>query len=197
MAKYSFELKMKIVHEYLEGKGGCGFLAQKHAIKNKSQVKNWINTYREFGEDGLLRKRQNQNYSVQFKSDAIELYLTSELSYREVANQLGMNNPALIANWMRIFRESGIEGLSKRKGRPSTLTTEKNQANRPVNEKLTNTDKIMDDKERIRVLEKRVREIEIKNAFLKELRKLRKQEAQQRRMKQSHESSPASEDPSN
>ena len=38
---------------------------------------------------------------------------------------LEMNNPALIANWMRNFREAGIEGLSKEKGRPLTLTQEK------------------------------------------------------------------------
>ncbi|SET15558.1 Transposase and inactivated derivatives, partial [Enterococcus malodoratus] len=95
MAKYSFELKVKIVQEYLDGKGGAKYLSKKHGIKSERQVKDWINVYREFGEEGLLRKRQNQIYSVQFKMDAIELYQTSELSYREVANQLGMNNPTL------------------------------------------------------------------------------------------------------
>jgi len=72
-----------------------------------------------------LRKHQNQKYSVQFKLNALELYQTSEMSYREVASTLEMNNPALIANWMRNFREAGIEGLSKEKGRPLTLTRKK------------------------------------------------------------------------
>ncbi|MCD5041473.1 transposase, partial [Enterococcus faecium] len=76
MAKYTFELKLKIVHDYLDGKGGSDYLAKKYSIKAPSQVKRWINAYQEFGEEGLVRKRQKKKYSVQFKLDAIELYLT-------------------------------------------------------------------------------------------------------------------------
>jgi transposase len=191
MAKYSFEFKMKIVQEYLEGKGGSRFLSIKYGVKSPKQVQTWINTYRELGEEGLLRKRQNQKYSVQFKLNAIELYQTSEMSYREVANTLKINNPALIVAWMRQFRVAGIEGLSKSKGRPPTLT-KKNE--KPKKSKIKTT---MEDQDRIKVLEKQVRSLQIENAFLKELRKLRKQEAQQRRMNQSQELSPASEDHSN
>ena len=197
MAKYSFEFKLNVVQEYLAGNGGYGFLAKKHGIKSESQLQRWVNNYHEFGEEGLLRKRENQKYSVQFKLNAIELYQISEMSYREVANQLDIHNPSLVANWMQAFRKEGIDGLSKRKGRPPTLTTEENKKIGPESKKIPDINEVTNDKERIKELEKRVRELEIKNAFLKELRKLRKQEAQQRRMKQSPKSSPASEDPSN
>ncbi|MFS0982355.1 helix-turn-helix domain-containing protein, partial [Enterococcus casseliflavus] len=86
MAKYPFELKLKIVKEYLSGVGGYRYLANKYGISSKSQVSNWVNAYREYGEEGLLRKHQNQKYSVQFKLNALELYQTSEMSYREVAS---------------------------------------------------------------------------------------------------------------
>ena len=46
MAKYSFELKVKIVQEYLDGKGGAKYLSKKHGIKSERQVKDWINVYR-------------------------------------------------------------------------------------------------------------------------------------------------------
>ncbi|EHK9432864.1 helix-turn-helix domain-containing protein, partial [Enterococcus faecalis] len=39
------------------------------------------------------------------------------MSYQEVANLLKMNNPSLIANWLRTYQKFGIEGLSKQKGR--------------------------------------------------------------------------------
>ncbi|MDH6365853.1 transposase [Enterococcus sp. PF1-24] len=191
MAKYSFELKLKIVKEYLEGKGGYRYLTKKHSIENYSQVRSWINAYREFGVDGLLRKRQNQNFSVHFKLNAVELYQTSELSYREVANRFEINNPSLIANWMRKFRAEGIEGLSKTKGRPPTLPKKKEQT------KKDSIKETPEEHNRIKELEKQVRTLQIENAFLKEMRKLRKQEAQKRRMNQSHESSTASEDHSN
>ncbi|PQC94048.1 transposase, partial [Enterococcus faecium] len=41
MAKYTFELKLKIVHDYLDGKGGSDYLAKKYSIKAPSQVKRW------------------------------------------------------------------------------------------------------------------------------------------------------------
>lgn len=191
MTKYSFEFKLKVVGEYLNGAGGYAYLADKCGVTDKKLVRNWVNAYREFGEEGLLRKRQNKKYSVQFKLDAIELYQTSEMSYREIANTLEMNNPALIANWMRKFREAGIDGLSKLKGRPPILPRKKE-------DKKKNTVKTTsEERDRIKELEKQVRSLQIENAFLKELRKLRKQEAQQRHKNQSHESSPASEDHSN
>lgn len=191
MANYSFEVKMAVVQDYLDGKGGYAYLAKKHSIKNKEQVLQWVNSYRDFGEEGLLRKRENQKYSVHFKLNAIELYQTSELSYREVASSLGMNNPSLIANWMRNFRAEGIDGLSKTKGRPSTLTKKKEVKKKQMSQESS------EERDRIKELEKQVRSLQIENAFLKELRKLRKQEAQQSRRNQSLESSQASEDHSN
>ncbi|WP_277904049.1 transposase, partial [Enterococcus lactis] len=53
MAKYTFELKLEIVHDYLDGKDGSDYLAKKYSIKAPSQVKRWINAYQEFGEEGL------------------------------------------------------------------------------------------------------------------------------------------------
>lgn len=187
MVKYNFELKLKIVHDYLNGAGGYQYLAQKHGVKNKTQVRAWIYAYKEFGEEGLLRRRQNQHYSVQEKLNAIELYQTSEMSYREVTNQLEMNNYALIANWIRIFRSEGIEGLSRRKGRPKKMSKKKE------NHKKKKSIPSPAEQERIQALEQQVHSLQIENAFLKELRKLRQQEALQKQMKKLRESSTASE----
>lgn len=92
---------------------------------------------------------------------------------------------------MRKFRNDGIDGLSKTKGCPSALAEKKEQ------KKKRSIETTPEEQDRIKELEKQVRSLQIENAFLKELRKLRKQEAQQRRTNQSHESSTASEDPSN
>lgn len=191
MTEYGFEIKLKVVQDYLDGKGGYRYLAKKYGVKNADQVRSWINSYQQFGEEGLFRKHYDNTYSVQFKMDAIELYQTSELSYREVANRLGMRNHALIASWMRSFRDDGIKGLSKPKGRPPTVPKKKEKPKKDF-VKVTS-----EERDRIKELEKQVRSLQIENAFLKELRKLRNQEAQQRRTNQSHESSTTSEDHSN
>lgn len=180
-----------MVQKYLDGEGGYSYLAKKYRVKGKSQIRKWVNAYEEFGKEGLSRMHQNKKYSVQFKLDAIELYQMSEMSYREVANTLGINNPPLITSWVRKFREDGVEGLSKSKGRPSNMPKKNNEIEKKIS-KITPRES-----ERIKELEKQVRSLQIENAFLKELRKLRKQEAQQRRKNQSHVSSTASEDHSN
>lgn len=121
MAKYSFEFKLKMVQKQLNGEGGDSYLAKNYRVKDKSQIRKWVNAYKEFGKEVLFRMRQNKKYSVQFKLDAIALYQMSEMSYREVANALDINNPSLITSWVRKFRENGVEGLSKPKGRPSNM----------------------------------------------------------------------------
>ena len=97
MAKYSYEFKKKVVQAYLNGEGGYTHLAEKYDVKNKRQVLNWVHSYNELGDDGLIRSRQNKKYSFQFKLSVVELYLSSEVSYQELALSQGINNSALIA----------------------------------------------------------------------------------------------------
>jgi len=118
MSKYRFELKLEIVKAYISGEGGVRYLAKKYGIKSKSNVKDWVNAYREFGEEGLHVKRKKEKYAVQRKQEAVELYLSSEMSIREVANQIGINSPPLVSTWISKYRENGIDGLTGVRGRP-------------------------------------------------------------------------------
>ena len=117
MAKYSFEFKMEIVQAYLNGEGGYRYLSNKYNI-HSSILKTWVASYREFGKDGLLRSRKNKKYSFQFKLSVVELYLSSEVSYKELALSKGINNPSLITKWVNDFRIAGPDALKpKKKGR--------------------------------------------------------------------------------
>ena len=127
MAKYSYDLKKKIVEEYLNGNAGHKILAKKYQI-GESQVRRWINNYKHFGDEGLMRSRNKRVYSVAFKLEAITRYETSECSYQQLALELGLTNPSIIANWHRQYREEGIEGLRPHKrGRPVTKKDDHNQ----------------------------------------------------------------------
>jgi len=54
-----------------------------------------------------MRSRKNNNYSFQFKLSVVELYLSSEVSYQELAISQGINNASLIVGWVRDFRVAG------------------------------------------------------------------------------------------
>ncbi len=94
MAKYNLEFKLKIVKEYLEGNIGYASLAKKYNIKSESELKRWVNAYKTQGYEGLEVKRKNNKYTLEFKLNTVNLYLTEE----------------------------GIEGLKpKKRGKPSNM----------------------------------------------------------------------------
>ena len=63
---------------YLNAEGGYRYLASKYNIPAKRRIEEWVHAYREFGEEGLMRSRQNKKYTFQFKLSMVELYLSSE-----------------------------------------------------------------------------------------------------------------------
>ena len=122
MAKYSTEFKMKVVKEYLESNISYKSLSDKYCIPSESVIKSWVNAYKSQGYEGLKVKRQNTQYTLEYKLNVVNLYLTGEMSYQSLANELKINNPSIIARWVNDFREKGIEGLKpKKRGRPSKM----------------------------------------------------------------------------
>jgi transposase len=188
MAKYSFNFKQKIVQAYLNGEGSYPYLAKKYGVPAWSNVKKWVKSYDEFGPDGLLRSRKNETYSFDFKLHIVELYLSTEISYQELALSVGMNNPPLIAKWVNDYRIAGPDALKpKRKGRQLKVAKSKDIA-------PSSKDKRNKDSEYLKQLEEENLKLRIENAYLKELRRLRLEGIPQ---KKKRESSTASEENSN
>ena len=170
MAKYSFEFKKKVVLEYINGKGGTQYLSTKYGLGSNSQLRKWLAAYKEFGDEGLKRSRKKENYSFEKKLSVVELYLSSEISYQDLALQEGITNPSMIVNWVNRFRVAGPDALRPRKkGRKKTLnTSDDNTQNKPVEESSVDTSA-----EHVKELEDELLKLRIENAFLKELRRLR------------------------
>jgi len=191
VAKYSFEFKKKVVNAYLNGEGGFIFLAGKYGIAHKRSIQIWVSSYNEFGDEGLLRSRKNNYYTFEYKLHVVELYLSSEVSYQELALAQGINNPALLTKWVSNFRIAGTDALRpKKKGRKKSLD---------LNEKkVTTTDitiPVDTSAEHVKQLEDELLKLRIENAYLKELRRLRLEE--EALLKKQRESSTASGESSN
>ena len=185
------EFKKKVVQEYLDGKGGYAYIAKQNGIPAESLLRRWVNAYKKFGDEGLLRSRKNKNYSFQFKLFVVELYLTSEVSYQELALSQGINNPSLLVKWVNDFRISGTEALRpKKKGRKKTLDIKEfKKPSNPIEVKSVDTSA-----EHVKELEDELLKLRIENAYLKELRRLRLEE--ETLLKKQRESSTVSEDSS-
>lgn len=194
MAKYSFEFKKKVVLEYIAGGGGIDYLSKKYCLGSSTQLRKWVNAYKKFGDEGLFRSRKQKKYSFEFKLYVVELYLSSEVSYQQLALSQGINNPAMLTKWVNDFRIAGPDALRpKKKGRKKTL----NLKDINKNSTILKTDAIVVDTsaEHVRELEDELLKLRIENAFLKELRRLRLED--EAKMRDAQESSTASEDSSN
>ena len=122
MAKYSTEFKAKVVKEYLESNISYKNLSDKYCIPSESIVKTWVNAYKSQGYEGVKVKRENRQYTLEFKLNVLNLYLPGEMSYQSLANNLKINNPSIITRWVNEYRKKGIEGLkAKKRGRPSKM----------------------------------------------------------------------------
>lgn len=189
MAKYSLEFKLQVVTEYLNGEGSYRIIAKKYNIPDTKPIRDWVSIYETLGIDGLARKRENATYSLEFKLHVVECYLTTEITYKDLAISSGIRNPASIASWVSKYRKEGIDGLSGKKGRPPAMKSNKEQNN-------TIKDIQPDEQsEYVKQLEKELLHLRIENAYLKELRRLRLEDA--RKQKELQESSKASEKNSN
>ena len=192
MAKYSFEFKKNVVLAYINGEGGYGYLSKTYGVPAQRNIEQWVHNYQTFGDKGLQRSRKNDIYSFEKKLSVVELYLSSEISYQDLALQEGITTPSIIANWVNRFRIAGPDALRPhKKGRKKTLDKSDNiTQSKPLEE--TSIDASA---EHVRELEDELLKLRIENAFLKELRRLRLED--EAKMRERQESSAASEDSSN
>ena len=192
MAKHSYEFKKQLVLEYLDNQGSYASISQKHGMSDSCQLKTWVAAYKKLGDNGLKRSRSRKEYSFEEKLSVVESYLTSELSYQELALQMGINNPSMLARWVNDFKIAGPDALRPhRKGRKKTLSTSQAKETEAQVQHM----EVDTRAEHVKELEDELLKLRIENAVLKELRRLRLEDEAKRRGLQT--SSSVSEDNSN
>ena len=90
---------------------------------------------RKFGVEGLMKKKNKETYSVQFKLDVLSFMKRTGSSEMETALHFGLTNPSIIASWKKAFLEGGAEALDKPKGRPSMSDKAKSRENKKIKKK--------------------------------------------------------------
>lgn len=163
MPKYSKELKIKVVKEYLKGKGGgLESISNKFSIP-KSTIKNWINKYNIYGLEELENKPNKTIYTSKFKLSVLQYREVNNSSYKDTANHFDIPNPSIIANWNCKYKAKGLCGLENPIGRPSKNMNRKNQKNKPLNES---------EREELIRLREEVKYLKLKEVYEKKLEAL-------------------------
>lgn len=164
MKKFSFEFKKKMVMKYLSGEeGGFESLSKKYSV-SYGALKRWVHGYEKMGDAALIPANGRKTYSFEFKLSMVESYLTTDISFKDLAFQNKMNTPGVISHWVRQYKKGG----------PDALKNEKKEISKTLEQSKKNSASEKD--EYIKQLEKELTNLKIENAYLKELRSLRIQE---------------------
>jgi len=125
---YSSEFKMKVIKEYLEGKGSFVDIAAKNNI-TYSMVINWVNKYNN-GEERKDYNPKSEVYSMKSRKTTLEerieivkYSLDNNNDYKGAADKF-LVPYANVYNWVKMYNEQGEEGLKEHRGRPKNSTTE-------------------------------------------------------------------------
>ena len=122
--KYSDELKLKIVLEYLDGhSGGYDLLAAKYNVE-KSIIIKWVALFKNGGKEYLTRVCRT--YNGDFKIHVVEYMHEHSLSLRQATARFGIQSFSTVSRWERIYYEEGKEALyEERRGRKSKMSESK------------------------------------------------------------------------
>jgi transposase len=175
MAKYSEQLKLKLVKEHQGGAGGVRMIAQRHGV-GYTVLRRWIAVYEQHGREGLRKKYSH--YDAQFRMSVLSHMWREELSYQQAAAVFDIRAHDAIAKWERQYHAGGIDALAPRpRGRRKKMT-------HPDHEKPTE-DSAPDERTREQLL-KENEYLRAEVAYLKKLDALlqaKKQAAQKKKRK--------------
>lgn len=108
--KYTKEFKIQLVEEYLNTKKGYKKIAKEYGLKSRNQLRDWVGEYKQFGKESFGREGYN-SYTKDFKLKAVNMYLTTNMSYREVARLLEIRNKTTLTRWVQKYRKEGANAF--------------------------------------------------------------------------------------
>ena len=86
MSKFNLELRIKVVTEYLSGKGSPS-LAKKYRISNHAIILGWVHRFERRGIEGLKDRSMSQEYSSQFKVEVMDEHFETKTALIEAMNE--------------------------------------------------------------------------------------------------------------
>lgn len=162
--KYTKELKIQAVQDYLSGKGSMRKICKKYGILDDHTLRDWIkwyNGHKEFKErsstKGEIYMTKGRKTTQEERANIVAFCIEHGKDYGLTVETYGVSYQQ-IYSWVKKYEEKGVEGLTDRRGKskPESELTEE--------ERLRQENKI---------LQAKIKDQEMEIALLKKLRELR------------------------
>ena len=162
--KYSAELKLKAVQDYLNGVGSQVEICKKYGISSHATLQDWIlwyNGYREFKErssaKGEIYMTKGRKTTLEERVEIVAFCIKHGKDYGLTVENYKVSYQQIYA-WVHKYEEKGVQGLTDRRGKA-----------KPENE-LTEADRLRQEN---KILQAKIKNQEMEIALLKKLRELR------------------------
>jgi len=161
--KYSKELKLQAVTDYLAGKGSQTEICKKHRIFSRTQLRQWIKVYNGHKEFRNHSGFRTENYMTKGRkttqherAEIVAFCIAHGKDYALTIKTYGISYQQIYA-WIRKYEAKGIDGLADRRGIVK------------LESEMTESDKL---KAQIKILEAKNHDLEMENALIKKLKEL-------------------------
>ena len=104
--KYSPELKLKVVEEYLSSQGSSGFIADKYALSSGRRVLIWVKQYKRHGEKYFYTETRGKTTKAENPKKGRPKKYEKILSTEEKIKFLEMEN-SVLKKVMALRQKSG------------------------------------------------------------------------------------------
>jgi len=129
--KYSVELKINAVKDYLSGLGSQDDICLKYGIRSKQKLQLWIMRYNNHEALQTSRTRgsiimtKGRNTTYEERIEIIQYCMEHEDNYTQTAEKFQVSYQQ-VYNWVKKYESQGIDALVDRRGRvkPKTEMTE-------------------------------------------------------------------------
>lgn len=122
---YSKDLKEKIINEYLSGQFNSYELSYKYKISTPEIVRRWIIKYnkgieiKDYNPKGDVYTMKSRRTTLEERLEIVNYVLANNNDFKGAADKYSVPY-ANVYNWVKKYNESGEDGLSDSRGRPSS-----------------------------------------------------------------------------
>ncbi len=164
LRRYSKELKMQAVQEYLSGKGSLRAICSKYGIRDEKALRDWIKWYNghkvckeRSSAKGEIYMTKGRKTTQEERAEIVAFCIEHGKDYGLTVETYKVSYQQIYA-WVKKYEEKGVEGLTDRRGKA-----------KPENE-LTEADRLRQEN---KILQAKIKDQEMEIALLKKLRELR------------------------
>jgi len=166
MKKYPYEVKIKVVHEYLNELATSDDLIEKYGLTNSSNIQTWVRLYKKYGKKGLKESERQSVFPVQFKLDVLSYRERTGSSYQKTADEFNIRFGSTVRDWHKTVQNEGVEALEETKGRTPMAEIDRRNKEKKA---LKNQQLKEFNAKRFAELERENELLRLENAYLKKL----------------------------